>query len=335
MVRRGLASGRRAGRRLVLLAGLGVALPTLAVESAVSESMVSVQQTLARMVDASRTLSYRGVATYEQGGSARTVSVIRAIRGGRQLERLEYLDGPRHELIRKGERSDCNQVADRLLKGGVVAGSSAVMARFADHYRASFQDDDRVAGRAVKQIYLEPRDGYRYGHLLSVDVISGLLLQDLVLDAREGIVERFKFTTVEIGPQIDQAASEPHPGSHAVEAVATCFQPAIPPDPDGVAPPWQVAWVPPGFALLGPPQISSGDAEEVHYTDGLGTVSVFIDPESAPLRDVEVRRGATVVYVLHWRDTTRSYVICVVGELPAPVAKRIAESVRPAVHRSG
>ena len=319
---------------MALLASLGVGLPALAVESTISESMVSVQQTLVRMVDASRTLSYRGIATYEQGGTERTVSVMRAMRGGRQLERLEYLDGPRRELIRKGKRGDCDPMADRLLKGGVVPGGHAALERFADHYRASFQDDDRVAGRVVKQIYLEPRDSYRYGHLLGVDAVSGLLLEDLVLDAREGIIERFKFANVEIGASIDETASEPRSGSHTVVVAASCVRPATPPELEGVAPTWEAAWVPPGFVLIDPPQLSPGDAQEMHYTDGLGAFSVFIAPERVPLREVEVRRGATVVYLRHWRDASRSFVISVVGELPAPVAKRIAEGVRPAPNRS-
>jgi sigma-E factor negative regulatory protein RseB len=318
----------RASQRLGLLAGLALALPAFAIES-----MVSVQQTLTRMVDASRNLSYRGVATYEQGGTTRTVSVMRAIRGGRQLERLEYLDGPRRELIRKGDSSNCDHIADLLLKGGVPGSAGA--ARFEDYYHASFQDDDRVAGRVVKQIYLEPRDSYRYGHLLGVDASTGLLLQALVLDGREGVVERFKFTAIEIGALIDETASEPRLESHTVVAADNCLQPVAQPALDDDAEsPWQAAWVPPGFTLISPPQISPGGLQEMHYTDGLGAFSVFIGPESGLMQDVVVRRGATVAYVLHSRYTTRSYIICVVGELPPLVAKRIAESIRPAMSHS-
>jgi sigma-E factor negative regulatory protein RseB len=163
----------------VLLSGIGVTAPAAAAPGI----MISVPQTLARMVEASRTLSYRGVAVYEQDGTARTVSVVHAVRGGRKLERLEYLDGPRSELVRMGEPDDCNPVADRLLQGDAVTGGG-VPVRLSDHYRATFRNDDRIAGRMVRQIYMEPRDSYRYGHLLGVDAASGLLLQDLVLDAR-------------------------------------------------------------------------------------------------------------------------------------------------------
>ena len=310
----------------MLLSGIGVASPA-AVGAAPPGVMISVPQTLARMVDASRTLSYRGVAVYEQGGTARTVSVVHAVRDGRELERLEYLDGPRSELVRRSEPNDCNPVTDRLLKGDAVAGGGARV-RLSDHYRASFRSDDRIAGRMVRQIYMEPRDKYRYGHLLGVDAVSGLLLQDLVLDARAGIVERIRFTTIEIGALIDEAAGEALLRNYAVVASANCPEPARPPDGGGV--PWQAAWVPPGFVLLGPPRVTRGGAQEMHYTDGLGPFSVFIDAETSPPRDVEVRRGATVVHVLHRRDGDRGYVICVVGELPPPIARRIAEGVRPA-----
>jgi sigma-E factor negative regulatory protein RseB len=125
---------------------------------------------------------------------------------------------------------------------------------------------------------------------------------------------------------IDEAAGEAKLTNHAVVTPANCPEPARP--PAGGALPWQAAWVPPGFTLAGPPRVARGDAQEMHYTDGLGPFSVFIDAETSPPRDVEVRRGATVIYVLHRRDGDRSYAVCVVGELPPAIARRIAEGVR-------
>lgn len=302
----------------------------MAAEAGVSDSLISVQRELARMVEASRTLNYRGVAIYELGGAVRTVSVTHAVRDDRQLERLEFLDGPRGEVVRSGERDDCVQISDLLLKGGAAGGDGVPVARLGDHYRASLRNDDRIAGRQVRQIYLEPRDGYRYGHLLSVDVISGLLLQEQVLDARSEVVERIKFTTVDIGAVIDETAGEARLKNSVAVPAAACPEPVA--ETDRRTMPWQLGWVPPGFVPMGPARVTHGGVQEMHYTDGLDTFSVFVDSETSPRQDVEVRRGATVVYVLHRRDADRSHVVCVVGEVPAAAARRIAEAVRPAPH---
>ena len=303
---------------LGLLAGFAFAQPGLSLES-----VVSARQALVRMGTAADTLSYRGIATYEQAGTLTTLRVVRAVRDGRSWERLEYLDGPPREVIRRGRGQGCR------------GGSSSADARTGvgpedglDHYLISYRDDDRVAGRPVRQIQLLPRDNYRYGHLLGVDRATGLLLQTQVFDPQGALVERFQFTSISIGAVIDEAELEPHHGDHLVVGGEPC------PDSDAepVPTPWQVDWIPPGFGLSRPPRVSAGGAQEMHYSDGFSAFSVFIEPKPGHLPPVEARRGPTAAFLIHRAIPDGSFTVCVVGELPLPTARQIAASVAP---RSG
>lgn len=303
---------------LGLIAGFALAQPGLALES-----VVSARQALARMGAAAATLSYRGIATYEQAGTLTTLRIVRAVHDGRSRERLEYLDGPPREVIRRGRDQGC--------RGADLSSHSRAGAEPDDaleHYLISYRDEGRVAGRRVRQIQLLPRDNYRYGHLLGLDKTTGLLLQTQVFDHQGALVERFQFTSISIGAVIDEAELEPRHGDHLVVGRDPCPQPGTQPAPT----PWQLDWVPPGFGLSQPPRVSAGGAQEMHYSDGFSSFSVFVEPAPGHIPPVEARRGPTAAFLMHRTVPGGSFMVSVVGELPLPTARQIAASVAP---RSG
>lgn len=304
-------------RRLTLIIGL------LAVQPALSlESIDSVHQALVRMATAADTLSYRGVATHEQAGMLTTLRIVRAVRDGRQWERLEYLDGPPLEIIR---RAHAGAVCDRTPAVTGTAVPADLELRAVEHYQAFFREDSRIAGRRVRQLQLQPRDDFRYGHLLGLDQATGLLLQDQVFDGEGHLVERFQFTAIAIGAMIDEAELEPRFGRHLVVVTPPCSDRR-----EGeMLSAAEVTWVPPGFELSGSPRVFADGVRQLHYSDGFSSFSVFIDPAPAPGARVEARRGPTAAFLVRELDERGGYAICVVGELPPLTARQIAASVRP------
>jgi len=307
-------------RRLaVVLVGLAVVPPVRALES-----LVSAEQELIRMTAATAGLSYRGTATYEQAGALTTLRVARAVRDGRILERIEYLDGPAEEVIRENDRSGCTASA---ASGWVTDPDPATMAGRAamiEHYQPAFLDEARIAGRRVVRIRLQPRDRYRYGHLLGIDRQTGLLLQALTLDHQGRLLERFQFTDIAIGVRIDDADLEPQLASHRRLRTSGCESGAARTRARG----WRATWVPPGFVPL-PVRAAPRGAEAMHFTDGFSAFSVFIDADAAAAPLLEARRGPTVAYVRRRQEPAGSHWICVVGEVPMPTARRIAEGIEP------
>lgn len=301
---------------LVGLAGLLAALPALSLES-----LVSAERELMRMTAAAASLSYRGTATYEQAGALTTLRVVRAARAGRILERIEYLDGPPEEVIREHDRSGCagpDPVAD---PDPVAATGRAAMI---EHYQPAFLDEARIAGRGAVRIRLQPRDHYRYGHLLGIDRQTGLLLQALTLDHQGRLLERFQFADIAIGVQIDDPELEPQAASHRLLRTAGCESAAARTRTPG----WRATWVPPGFVPWSAPAAPRG-SEVMHFTDGFSAFSVFIDSDAAAVPMLEARRGATAAYVRRFQGSSGGRWICVIGEVPMPTARRIAEGIEP------
>ena len=316
------------------------------------DSLSSTQIMLKKMAMSARNLSYVGTATYEQSGVMRSVKIIHTVRNGLEVERLEYLDGPRHEIIRQGNPVNCERVSDLLIRGEVLPGAGLDPeqghAHLEDYYDYSIRGNNRVAGRAVVQVFLQPKDRYRYGHLLSLDKKTGLLLQSMLINGKGNIMERFQFTAIDIGVVIDESALQPKMGQHIVaradlspcglagqgkdqlaSKVDDLPAPAITSTNDStIEASWQVAWVPPGFVLSDFSTDAARGAEEMMYTDGISAFSVFIDPDNTLQgSNIEARRGATVAYMAKSIKDEKRYTICVVGELPMQTARLVAEAV--------
>lgn len=304
----------RGGQRLAGLAMcLVVTLPALALDS-----LVSAEQALRRMRVAATSLNYRGTATYEQAGALTTLQVTHAVDAAGRRERLEYLDGPSGEVVNVRGSPGCARAS------GVDLGASVDVGMVVKHYRAAFLDDGRIAGRPVTRFRLQPRDDYRYGHLLSIDRETGLLLQALTLDQQGQLVDRFQFSEIAIGMTIDAADLESRLDSQRVLGSSDCDP--VPSSGDVADREWVASWVPPGFVPFEVAPRETG-GQEMHYTDGFNSVSIFVEPETDGGPMLEARHGPTMAYIRRHQGREGSYRICVVGEVPMPTARRIAAGV--------
>ena len=90
-------------------------------------------------------------------------------------------------------------------------------------------------------------------------------------------------------------------------------------------PVWRVAWLPDGFR----PVRAAGN--RLHFSDGLATFSVFVEPSgAAAMPDMTTTVGGTVVITRRVKNTGPQ--ITVVGEVPVRTARRVAESVEPLIY---
>lgn len=308
----------RDGLRLVgLVAGLVVGL-VLARPALALDSLVSAEQELRRMRDAASSLSYRGTATYEQAGALTTLKVTRAVLDGRRRERLEYLDGPPGEMVNDSGSPGCD-AASLVDLAGRIDVEKAVK-----HYRAAFLDEGRIAGRSVTRLRLQPRDDYRYGHVLSIDRETGLMLQALTLDQQGHLMDRFQFSDIAFGVETSEADLMPRADGHRVPGGTDCG--SMPNSGDAAGHQWVASWVPPGFVRFA---VAASDSagREAHYTDGFSSFSVFVEPDAEGGPMLEARHGPTMAYIRTHQGREGSYRITVVGEVPMPTARRIATGV--------
>jgi sigma-E factor negative regulatory protein RseB len=154
-----------------------------------------------------------------------------------------------------------------------------------------------------------------------------LPLRSAVIDGAGRMLEQFMFVALDIGakPKESDLTRGTDAGMMAPQAETAL---------EG-RPRWNVADLPPGFvfALARRPMQAPTQIEHQIYTDGLASVSVYIEPRdtaapSAP--DALATRGALGVYA----HDAGAWRITVIGNTPATSLERIARSVRPAASGS-
>jgi sigma-E factor negative regulatory protein RseB len=297
-------------RRLPLLLGL-----LFATSVALAEPAPTAEAEVERMARALGTLEYSGVFVLAHDGRLEAMQVTRSIDASGPRDRVVALTGDRRELERSGSALRC------VTPDGVVAVDAeglgawppkipAGLGTARSHYRFSIVGAERIAGYDATVVEALPQDEDRYGYRFWIERNTGMLVGSMLVDAARGAVNQMMFTQLSMREQV--AAAEA-----AVRAQETDPQQPIA-APEG----WVVGALPAGFSLVA---LSPLDARARHlvYSDGLASVSVYIEP-GEPLLLGPARRGSINAY----GAAVDGHRVVTVGELPAATIQRIAVSVR-------
>ncbi len=293
---------------------------------------------LEKMSRAAHDFSYDGIFIYLQGGKLQSVRVIHSVTGSEERERMVLLNGVQREVLRSAERitylaPDNRSLALERRSGGPQRGFLPLtperIDKLAAYYDVSLAGRDRVADRETQRIAIRPKDHLRYGYRLWLDTETGLLLRSSSLIPGGGVTEQFMFVDVRFPERIPPELLEPRISGGEVEF----FRDDTP--PDGQHDPqresrWHAAQLPHGFELSTHRHYSVGqdgsNMEQLVYSDGLTSVSVFIEPIGA--RE-EPLQGESSLGVVNAYGTTRGgYQVIALGEVPAETVRRIANSIQ-------
>lgn len=292
----------------------------------------SALQWLDRMSHSYREMNYRGAFSYQRDAQMKSFRITHAVIDGEEYERLDYLDGEKRNIVRQGHQLDCLHAGHKLIRFIVpkaivgedlaaTAGESASGPALQQYYQLSVSGDDRLAGREVVNVHIQPRDTLRYGYRLSLDRETGLPLRSELLGPDGEVLERFQFVELEIGVAIDKAAFDGAPRAKVArhEVIPGAAHPEIEQD-------WHPAWIPGGFSAAADKPTRGRDM--VTYTDGLAVFSVFLEPMQAPVAPgASLRKGATTAHSRLLEAAGKPYLVTVVGEIPSQTAERVAQSV--------
>ena len=127
---------------------------------------------------------------------------------------------------------------------------------------------------------IKPRDEFRYGYMLWLDQETAMPLQSQLIDDQGEVVEQILFTDIEFPDRLPAEALEA-----TIDTTGFTMLRAPESSPLAAGIPWRAAAVPGGFKLSVATQspIAGSDTPVEHlvYSDGLATVSVFIeDPDT-------------------------------------------------------
>jgi len=288
---------------------------------------------LDRMNEAIEELSYVGTFVHLHGGNAEAMRVAHRHENGTVTERIVSLDGVGREIIRRDENVRCI-LPDRQLilfeEGGdsspLVSALPSYSRKIEANYRLKVFSTDRVADRETQVISILPRDDYRYGYMLWLDVETAMPLRSRLWGEDKQVVEEILFTSIEFPESIPDAAFQ----ATAVTDGFTELSSREPAREIAAGIPWRVDDLPEGFELTVSTRKSiAGSADPVEhlvYSDGLATVSVFIETQDADtdLAEGFSRLGSTNTYSM----TTAGRRVTVIGEVPQRTVETIANSLQ-------
>ncbi len=295
---------------------------------------------LDRMGYALEYLNYEGTLVQLHGTEAAVMHVVHRVEDGVRAERITALDDVGREIIRGGDGATCilpdqQEVMVEQREAGQPAASPlrdqfSRDARFDEGlYRLAIASGGRLVGRDTRLVTVRPTDSYRYGYRLWLDHATAMPLKVQVAGDDEAVVEQLLFTAIDLPERIPESSVRP---SRALDKFTRQSWPrpalraAAPASTSG----WRVDFLPPGFRLAAvraqPTGTAGSSLEHRVYTDGVASVSVFIEGGVTPLEQGEgpSRVGAANA----WTVRSGDHLVTAVGEVPARTVEAIARSVQ-------
>jgi len=288
---------------------------------------------LDRMNTALEELNYVGTFVHLHGGKAETKHVAHRYSDGKVYERIVSLDGVGREIIRLDENVRCI-LPDRrivLLEDGpdsspLVSALPGYSRTLEAHYHLKTFSTDRVADRQAQVVGIFPRDDFRFGYLLWLDVETAMPLRFRLWGEDKQVVEEILFTSIEYPESIADAAFAPSVTTEGFAELSS-QEPASEIVP-GIA--WHVSNLPDGFELTASTRKSMADSpypvDHLVYSDGLATVSVFIEDSAAQTDVVEGFSTAGSANAFSVRLDDRR--VTAIGEVPRKTVESIANSLQ-------
>jgi sigma-E factor negative regulatory protein RseB len=302
---------------------------------------------LEKMNQALATSNYDGTFFHVSGGRVETMRIVHRVRAGRVMERLQSLDGPGREFVRNNDELTCYLpdqhtvlVEPRQDRGPFLGSLPQFGADTNQYYRLEALPDARVLGRTAHVIAVNPKDQFRFGYRLWLDEKTAMPLKTQLCDSHGEILEQILFARLDMPKDIADSELAP--------AVKTDGMRWVRQGPSHDAPStglagFRASELPPGFKLTveGAQTIGSATAPASHlvYSDGLATVSVFIEaqpppdaagsdaapsaPAEAPMQGL-ARVGSGYAF----STVVQGHQVTAVGEVPALTVEFIAHSVK-------
>jgi sigma-E factor negative regulatory protein RseB len=291
---------------------------------------------LARTDRALATLNYEGVFVHEHAGETETLRVIHRVGSDGVSERLLSMDGSGREFIRRGSQLTCylpdqhtvlveRASEARLLLGGLPR----IDATSASLYRITELQKMRVSGRDARVIAVTPMDQMRYGYRVWVDEATAMPLKTQLRNGQGQVLEQIVFTDLRLPAHISKGELEPAVDARNYRWVQHLDDPV---ESSGLAVSWEASVLPPGFRMTVSARqvLHSGPVEHLVFSDGLASVSVFVEIGREQRTEQVSDDAATIGSSSAYSTVVQGYRVTAVGEVPPDTVRAIAQSIRTA-----
>ncbi len=286
-----------------------------------------------KMSDAMRNLNYRGdfVYLHENQLESMQISHYRDVHG--EKERLISLNGEAREVIRDNQNLTCIWPSSRKVVIDMSRKNNFSpifipedIVRLEKFYEMKLLGKDRVADMSVMVVHIVPRDKFRYGMKFWINEQNGLMMKSSLINEDNEVVEEVMFTSLKVYegdekpvidtmPPIDDSFTmiRFHSGDSSKSFDADRS--------------WKLEQAPGGFwrDSVFKRQIPGSEqfVQQMVFTDGLASLSVFIERQTLDTQGGSSSMGAVNAYI----RILNNYSVTAIGEVPAITVRQLAESV--------
>jgi sigma-E factor negative regulatory protein RseB len=307
---------------------------------------------LEKMNHALATRNYDGTFFHLSEGRVETMRIVHRVKAGRVTERLLSLDGSGREFVRNDGELTCYLpdqhtilVEARQDHGPFLGSLPQFGADVNQYYRIESLPASHVLGHAARVIAVNPKDQYRFGYRLWLDENTAMPLKTQLCDSRGQVIEQILFARLEMPETIPDSDLTPAARTEGMRWVRQG------PSRDTASPAlsaYRASELPPGFHLTvsGAQTLGGATAPATHlvYSDGLATVSVFVEAQREEKSGSQEKTGreeklsappeppmqglARVGSGFAFSTVVQGHQVTAVGEVPAETVEFIAHSVK-------
>jgi sigma-E factor negative regulatory protein RseB len=298
-------------------------------------SAPAASQWLERMNKALTTRNYDGTFAHWQGGTMQMLRIIHRLQDGKVAERLVSLDGSGREFVRADATLTCYLpdrrtvlVEQRPAQQSLVS-FPAITPEMASYYDIREVARMRLNRRDTHLITISPRDEYRYGYRLWIDDATAMPLKTQLCDAGGHVIEQIVFASLAMPAHIADSAFKPEVATDGFQWLRNTAAPAAPQQPP---PEWSALKLPPGFRMMvrGAQTLpgSSTPVDQLVFTDGLASVSVFVEIRTPSGGATQEQQSACMGSSCAFSTWTNGHKVTAVGEVPPATVRFIATQVK-------
>ena len=288
-----------------------------------------------KMSMAMRNLNYRGDFVYLHENQLESMRISHYKDENGEKERLISLNGEAREVLRDNQNLTCIWPSSRKVVVDFSRSRKNTFSpifipedivRLEKFYEMKLLGKDRVAGMSAVVVHINPKDKYRYGIKFWISDQYGLMLKSSLINEDGRVVEEVMFTNLKVFdgdeklvvdtmPKIDGSFTlvRYHSGDSSKSFAADNS--------------WQISAAPGGFwreSVLKRQVPGTDDfVQQMVYTDGLASLSIFIEKQTSETSAGVSSMGAINAYI----RILNNYSVTAIGEVPAITVKHLAESV--------
>ena len=301
---------------------------------------------LQKMNQALATRNYDGTFFHLSEGRVETMRIVHRVRAGSVTERLQSLDGSGREFVRNNDELTCYLpdqhtilVEPRPVHGPFLGSLPQFGAGVNEFYRIESLPAARILGRAARVIAVTPKDQFRFGYRLWLDEKTAMPLKTQLCDSRGQVIEQIFFARLEMPESIPDSELAPVVRTEGMRWVRQG------PSHDTASPAlsaFRASELPPGFHLTvaGAQTIGGATVPASHlvYSDGLATVSVFVEAPPPTVSGADANPAAPAEPPMQglarvgsgyaFSTVVQGHQVTAVGEVPAQTVEFIAHSVK-------